>query len=290
MAIDGSAAATLSDLLRPERLTAVVDIGANPIDSDPPYKRMLADRLCTLVGFEPQASAHASLNARKSDLETYLPYAVGDGKAGTLKICQAPGMCSLLTPNPDVLNCFPLFAQFGAVLSEMPIETRTLDSIAEIPALDFLKIDVQGSELAVFRNGGKLLGSAVALQTEVGFLQLYKNQPVFGDIDLALRELGFIPHMFAAINKRMILPVHDAGNLYASINQMMEADVVYIRDFTQPDKMNPEQLKHLALVAHHCYRSYDLAANCIHHLVARGLLAADSIGRYLALIKLPQAA
>lgn len=290
MAIDGTVTANLSDLLCPERLTAVVDIGANPIDSDPPYKRMLADRLCTLVGFEPQAAGLASLNARKSDLETYLPYAVGDGKPGTLKICQAPGMCSLLTPNPDVLNCFPLFAHFGTVLSEMPIETRTLDSISEIAALDFLKIDVQGSELAVFRNGRKLLSNAVALQTEVGFLQLYKDQPLFGDIDLALRELGFVPHMFAAINKRMILPVHDANNLYASINQMMEADVVYVRDFTKPDKMNPEQLKHLALVAHHCYRSYDLAANCIHHLIARGVLPADAIGRYLAHIKLPQAA
>ena len=34
-------------LLQPERLTAVVDIGANPIDTDPPYKRMLARRLCS---------------------------------------------------------------------------------------------------------------------------------------------------------------------------------------------------------------------------------------------------
>jgi hypothetical protein len=32
----------LFDLLQPARLTAVVDIGANPIDGDPPYKRMLA--------------------------------------------------------------------------------------------------------------------------------------------------------------------------------------------------------------------------------------------------------
>src|SRR5262245_16070007 len=102
-------------LLGPERPTAVVDIGANPIDGEPPYKRMLAKRLCTLVGFEPQPEALAKLNAAKSDLETYLPYAVGDGTRGTLKICQAPGMTSLFTPEPRILNQFWGFSQFGRV-------------------------------------------------------------------------------------------------------------------------------------------------------------------------------
>ncbi len=274
----------LTELLRPERLTAVVDIGANPIDTDPPYKRMLVNRLCTLVGFEPQAEGLAKLNAVKSDLETYLPYAVGDGGKGILKICHAPGMTSLLTPEPRVLDCFPGFTQFGQVVSELPIETRTLDSISEITHLDFLKIDVQGGELAVFRNGSARLSNAIAIQSEISFVTLYKNEPVFGEIDLALRAFGFIPHMFDKINKRMILPLHFGDNLFGSMNQLLEADIVYVRDFTQPDKMSPEQLKHLALVAHHCYGSFDLAARSIHFLAARGVVAADGMGQYLAIL------
>src|ERR1700730_16790667 len=255
-----AASDVVADFLRPKRLTAVVDIGSNPIDSGPsgpPYRNMLAQRLCTLVGFEPQADALASLNARKSDLETYLPYAVGDGKPATLKICQAPGMSSLLTPEPRVLKYFPFFAHFGTVHREVPVETCTLDSIAEIEALDFLKIDVQGSELAVFRNGRVRLAKAVVIQTEVSFVPLYEDQPGFGEIDTLLRELGFIPHMFANISKRMILPIQNADDRLAHINQMLEGDIVYVRDFTKPDNMNSEQLKHLALVAHHCYGSYD---------------------------------
>jgi hypothetical protein len=31
----------LADIVRAERLTSVVDIGANPINGDPPYKAML---------------------------------------------------------------------------------------------------------------------------------------------------------------------------------------------------------------------------------------------------------
>ena len=275
----------LASMLRADRLTAVVDIGANPIDGAPPYKGMLAKRICTLVGFEPQPEALARLNAGKGDLETYLPYAVGDGTRGTLRVCQAPGMTSLFMPNPRVLNIFPNFVHFGRVVREVEIETRTLDSIAEIGQLDFLKIDVQGSELAIFRNGTSRLANAVAIHTEVSFVPLYLGQPVFGDIDLALRELGFIPHMFAAINKRMILPLHNAQNPNMTMNQVMEADIVYVRDFTDPEAMSVEQLKHLAIIAHHCYGSLDLATNCLHQLMQRGAMGADAIERYLAMVK-----
>lgn len=276
----------VAGLLRPERLTAVVDIGANALSSDgaPPYMELLSRQLCTVVGFEPQPEAMTVLNAKKSPFETYLPYAVGDGKAGTLKVCRARGMSSLLSPEPRVLCLFPGFNEYGRVINEIPVETRRLDSISEITQLDFLKIDVQGLELTVFRNGTARLSQAVALQAEVSFVPLYANQPTYGDIDAALRALGFIPHMFANLNKRMILPFHYADKPFAAMNQLLEADVVYVRDFTRPERMSVEQLKHLALIAHHCYQSYDLAANCIYHLVARGVLPADGVGRYLSLL------
>ncbi len=286
------AADAVADLLRPERLTAVVDIGANPITDDgaPPYKAMLTKRLCTLVGFEPQPDALEILNARKSDLETYLPYAVGDGSAGTLKVCRARGMSSLLDPDPRMLAMFPGFNEYGRVIAHIPVETRTLDSISEIPHLDMLKIDVQGAELAVFRNGSARLIDAVAIQSEVSFMPLYKNQPSFADIDRVLRPLGFVPHMYANLNKRMILPIHDANRPYAGVNQLLEADIVYVRDFTQPEKMSNEQLKHLAMIAHHCYGSYDLVGNCLHHLMARGAVAPDALGGYLGALRASAAA
>ena len=62
-------------------------------------------------------------------------------------------------------------------------------------------------------------------------MPLYPGQPVFGDIDLELRSQGFIPHMFPALNKRMILPLHFSDNIYAAMNQLLEADIVYVRDF-----------------------------------------------------------
>src|SRR5690242_20237910 len=81
----------LAALLRPTRLTEVVDIGANPIDGDPPYKGMMLQQLCRVTGFDPHPVAIAELTKRKGPQETYLPYAVGDGDAHALNICRGIG-------------------------------------------------------------------------------------------------------------------------------------------------------------------------------------------------------
>jgi len=271
-------------LLAPQRLTAVVDIGANPIDGDPPYKPMLDKGLCTVIGVEPQPDALKRLAERKGPREIYLPHVVGDGGTHTLHVCAASGMTSLFTPDGDALRHFRDFVEWGRVVHREEVKTIRLDDIAEVTELDFLKIDAQGSELSVFRGGRERLGRAVAVQVEVSFICLYENQPTFGDIDAELRGLGFVPHTFAAINRRMILPL-ETEDRYAALNQLLEADAVYVRDFTKPQRMSDEQLKHLALVSHHAYRSYDLACNCLFHLTARKAIAPASAERYLAMIK-----
>jgi len=275
----------LLKLLGPKRLTAVVDVGANPIDGDPPYKSLLQKRGCRVTGFEPQADALATLNTRKSELETYLSNIIADGSPATLRICRAPGMTSLYKPDTKMLAYFPGFPEWGTVVEEISVSTSRLDDVIGEDALDFLKIDIQGGELTAIENGRRCLGGAVAIQAEVSFLPLYEKQPTFAEIDQALRNLGFIPHTFAAINRRMIAPLFDEKNPYAALNQLLEADIVYVRNFTQPDAMTDEQLKHLAIIAHHCYRSFDLATNCIFNLCQRQVIAADSMQRYLALVR-----
>lgn len=274
----------LLKLLSPRRLTAVVDVGANPIDGDPPYKNLLNKRGCRVTGFEPQTDALAVLNARKSDLETYLPNIIADGNPATLHTCRAPGMTSLYRPAKKMLAYFNGFSKLGTVVEETSVLTTRLDDVIDEDALDFLKIDIQGGELTAINNGRRCLGRAVAIQAEVSFLPLYEEQPTFADLDQALRKLGFIPHAFAAINRRVIAPLFDERNPSAAFNQLLEADVVYVRNFTQPESMTDEQLKHLAIIAHHCYLSFDLATNCIFHLCRRKAIASDSVERYLALI------
>jgi FkbM family methyltransferase len=275
----------LFNWLQPSRLTAVVDIGANPIDCEPPYKTMLASGICRVVGFEPQRPALEALQQRRGPLETYLPDAISDGTAQTLYTCVAPGMTSLLKPDPKALAIFPLFSDFGRLISNEPIETRPLDSIAEIVDLDFLKIDVQGSELTILRSARQKLAHAVVVHTEVSFVPLYESQPSIGDVDLELRSQGFIPHALVELKRWIIAPMVVNKNPRVALNQLMEADLVYVRDFRNPDAMTDGQLKHMAVIAHHCYRSFDLALHCLMALERRGCVAKGANERYLTILR-----
>ncbi|MDT7769725.1 MAG: hypothetical protein QOI30_2735, partial [Mycobacterium sp.] len=252
---------------------------------------MLTQGLCHVTGFEPQHDALLELQEACGPNERYLPYAVGDGEAHTLNICRSSGMTSLLKPDALNLKLFDYLRTWGEVIERVPLQTHRLDDIGKIRHLDFLKIDIQGTELAVFQSGRNKLAECVAIQVEVSFVTLYENQPPLGDVDLELRSQGFMPHCFAGVKNWAIAPFVVGGDPRRALNQLLEADIVYVRDFARADAMTDEQLKHLALIAHHCYGSFDLALRCVALLEDRRAVGAGSGQRYLEMIeaKAPEA-
>jgi FkbM family methyltransferase len=274
----------LLNLLRPAHLTHVVDVGANPIDGAPPYKHMLAQGLCRVTGFEPQPQALTELIRLKGPLETYLPQALGAGGDATLNVCQYSGWTSLLKPSAAALAVFPQFQTNATVIQQLPMLTHKLDEINDVLPFDLLKIDVQGAEMDVFSGAIRHLKNAVAIQTEVSFIALYEKQPTWGEVDVFLRTLGFVPHGFVDIKRWPIAPLEFHGTAQQGIHQLLEADVVYVKDFVSPTDLSDEQLKQLSMVMHHCYQSHDLSARCIKCLVDRGALQTDSLQRYVDLL------
>ena len=275
----------LAGLLGLSRLSHIVDIGANPVDGAQPYSPMLAAGYCRLTGFEPHRQEHARLVARAGPYERYFPLAIGDGSPATLRICAYSGWSSLLEPDPKMLALFPHFAEAAEVIERVPLETVRLDAVADLGAFDMLKIDVQGSELTIFRSAADLLRQAVCIQTEVSYLSLYQGQPGQGEVDLALRGQGFIPHCFAGSKRSWVAPVPTFMEPAGQINQLLEADLVYVRDFTNPESMDDEQLKHLCLLLHHLYGSYDLAGYCLARLAERGAVHRSALADYLEFVR-----
>ena len=273
------------NLINPLRPTEIIDVGANPIDGFPPYKQMLDIGICNLTGFEPQPSVLADLIKNKKNNENYLPYVLGNGEKQVLKICRGTGMTSLYEPDMAVLNLFDALVPYAQVIAREEVATIRLDDVEEIGKIDFLKIDIQGGELSVFQSGRKRLADAVVIQTEVSFVQIYKNQPSFGEIDLELRNQGFIPHCFPEIKKWPISPCVVNGDQRRSLNQLLEADIVYVRDFSMPEKLSSEQLKQLALISHYVYKSYDLTIYCLSQLQLRCAIDNNSINLYLQILR-----
>jgi FkbM family methyltransferase len=156
---DASKIAEVWNLVEPQRLTDVVDVGANPIDREPlPYRPMLAAGLCRVTGFEPQSEALSELQRDQGPQERYLPYTVGDGGTHTLNICRGSGMTSLFEPNAAVLAVFEVLQLHAQVIDRVRVQARRLDDISEIQHLDFLKIDVQGGNSRCSKRKGEALG------------------------------------------------------------------------------------------------------------------------------------
>lgn len=256
----GPGFASLTGTLVPLR---IIDVGANPIDGTPPYAPLLASGAATVLGFEPNPAALARLQAMKGAGDTYLPHAIGDGAAHTLHVCAAPGMTSLLQPNSAVLNRFHGFPDWGRVVERIPVATMRLDDIPEARGADMLKIDIQGGELMAMRHGEAVLRDIVVIQTEVEFLPLYQDQPLFSEVEQHLRAQGFVLHRFFPTVSRVIAPMVVNNSIYEGMSQLVWADAIFVRDFTRLETFSDRQLLAASAILHDCYGSLDLVLHLL---------------------------
>lgn len=75
------------------------------------------------------------------------------------------------------------------------VPTTTLDHWAtqnNIAQIDFLWLDVQGHELAIFKHAIRVLENARALFVELNFIKAYENQPLAREVIDWLASQGFV--------------------------------------------------------------------------------------------------
>jgi FkbM family methyltransferase len=172
---------------------------------------------CTEVyAFEPNPSEYARLTAAEAPGPSrrrqtpryreliYQPYAIGDFcGTGALYVTRSPMACGLLEPDLTRLREIkwkgrlypPNFGEhFFQVLRTEPVEVRTLERFAReqhLDHIDYLKIDVEGSEYEVLAGAGAFLGAISVIKAEVCFIPFRKGQKLFSEVDLLLRGRGF---------------------------------------------------------------------------------------------------
>lgn len=272
----------LADLRGEAPLIHVVDIGANPLE-EPSYKGLLDMGLCRVTGFEPQPEALAELNQTKGPNEIYLPHAVGDGSEAVLHVAEMSGFTSLFPPLAHVARLLG-WRRKMAVRETVPLTTRVLDQLDEVGPIDFLKIDVQGAELSIIRNGRAKLAGAVAVQTEVRFLPIYEGEPRFGGLDNELARQGFSLHDFVSL-KRVRMASANSSRLSArAVRQIVDGDAIYLRDLARPRRLSDDQLFKAAILAVGVLESASAAVYCLDLLQSRGRVTQDQIDRFLSLL------
>ncbi len=239
----------------------IMDIGAMEEGRDR-YAPLVANGLADVVGFEPRREEFERLSLRSGPY-TYLNVALGDGARATLHVTRAPSASSLRRPDSKYIDAFSdMSTKQGAggfsVEEEIEVDTIRLDDLENVEQPDLIKIDVQGTELDVLLNGPRTVANSVIIECEVEFVPLYEGQPLFGDVQVYLRSKGFVLHKLIDLAGRALRPVR-VRPASAPFSQVLWADAVFVRDFSDLMALDDAQLLRAATILHDVYRSYDLA-------------------------------
>jgi FkbM family methyltransferase len=253
----------------PEELEIqILDIGA-ALGERPSYQGLVDAGRARIIGFEPNAVECERLGEKYGKPHRFFPFFVGDGQPATFHETNWVLTGSLYEPNSPLLEKFQNLAELVRPVATHPISTRRLDDIEEIDDADFIKIDVQGSELAIFRNASRALSRALFIQTEVNFVELYRGQPMFADVDTFLRSNGYQFHTFHGYSGRAFKPLVSNNNINRPFRQALWADAVYARDWMRLDTLDETKLRKYAILAHDLLQSFDLAHLVIAELDRR---------------------
>ena len=255
------------ELIDDDYKVKIIDIGAAEGEGySPSYQKLLDLGLASIVGFEPNKESCAYLNQKKEDGSIYLPYFIGDGEIGTFYETNWPPTGSLYKPNTELLEKFNNLNEVTILKKEHQVQTHRLDDIPEIKKADFLKMDIQGAELKALKNGVNLLNKALILQVEVEFVEMYKDQPLFSDVDSFLRSKGFQFHCFDGLMGRTLKPIVKNNDRNEEINQVLWADAFYVRDWMNLKTLTREQLITYAILTYFLLGSIDLTHFILSHL------------------------
>jgi FkbM family methyltransferase len=244
----------------------IVEIGAHPHGAQ-------QERFHALLDFFPDSKIHAfeideeeciKLNKIAKDGLKFYPYALGD-KEEKRKLYETnhPMCSSLYKPNEKLLKLFNnLSVAYLKKITE--VNTISLDTFIKrekIESIDFIKMDIQGAELDVLKGAERSLKNVLTIVSEVEFLPIYNEQPLFGDVCTFLSSKNIMFHKFLGLSGRSLIPVILKNNVNFP-TQHMWSDAVFIKNILKIDELNNSQLLKQTIFSY-LYGSPDLSYFCL---------------------------
>lgn len=237
----------LNNLKQSEKLKqihmAIANVGARKISPKDDYSKgewsLFAPNL-TIYGFDADSDACELANAYLADQqinwsEKHIPLALSKSEGdSTLYVTNSIHCSSLYPPNESFIKRIALMNNGLSLDFTIEIETTTLDKFFQsnnIKQIDFLQVDVQGADLDVLQGAAEILKDGIlGVQVEVEFSSLYKNQPLFSDIDVYLRKHGFTLFDLVTDDAWCRLPRACSPIWPNRGGQLLWADAIYLQD------------------------------------------------------------
>lgn len=250
------------------RPLAIVDVGAQELEGEQHvYAALDAHGLPNrIIGFEPLADKLDESQRRNPRITLY-PTFIGDGGTHTFHINNFDATSSLLPLNSALTDDLVDLSNLKTVRSEQ-VSTSTLDAVlADTPYVDFLKLDIQGFELAALQHASALLARTNVVHCEVSFAEIYRGQALFSEVETLLREHGFY---FVDFSSSTHYPYHCASGS-TSRDRLGWGDAVF---FKRPELVASEHdLLAQVLIAQFVYDKSSLAEFLAARLGAGNALA-----------------
>jgi len=177
-----------------------------------------------VIGFEPDTRTLAE-NDESADVGNIIyPYALaGRNEMRKLNLTRKPECSSFYSPNRNYVDLFPEKERWDIVDHDYH-ECKTLDSLKLVLGdCDFLTIDTQGSEIEIIKGAeGDILNNLLGIECEVEFIEIYKDQPLFGDVCKYLNQQGFEFYEFVTEYRYNRIKLDRTG-------QLAFADALFLR-------------------------------------------------------------
>ncbi len=184
----------VNELLSDLSITPVlVDIGASI--RPPTIWNSIASH-SVYVGFDPDLREIHEERSGHFQRSVILDEAVVAAAAPdvTFYLTRSPFCNSVLTPAPELMSnwlCRDEFEVERTVTVKATTITAAMTRVG-VDALDWLKVDSQGIDLTLFNSiEPGLRARVLALDIEPGFVEAYRNQDLFVDVDHDLSHNGF---------------------------------------------------------------------------------------------------
>lgn len=291
----------LANLVLGLRATGVIDVGARDAGVEALWWRLPG--LANYFGFEPDPAECTRLNSNRdpnyaaTEVE-YFPVALGasSGEA-TLYLTENLACSSLYEPDPILADRFPDI-EVTRKRGELRVPLSTLDEWWEKenrPVVGFVKLDTQGSELDILQGGSNLLAQCIGCEVEVEFSPMYKNQPLFHEVESHMRSRGFVlwrlyglchyPESYTSPHSRsenIYFGSQKSSTFQAGSGRLFWANAIYFRDHNSNFFNDNPKALFVLLALMEAARDFDGVLAVLKRIISYNLLPATAEVRLVA--------
>ncbi len=239
----------------------ILEIGAHPYGEFNEGFHILLDHFpgSEIYAFEVDKEECEKLNKSCKNGMKFFPIALGE-KRETRKFYETymPVCSSLYEPKQKFLELYNNL-NVAYLKNTTEIDTISVDEFSKnhnLEYVDFIKIDIQGAELDVFKGGVKTLEKTLMIVSEVEWVEQYIDQPLFGDVSSFLKDQDFMVHKFLGYGTRSLKPIVLNQNKNLG-TQFLWSDALFIRNIMNISKLSDRDLIKSAVLSY-IYKSPDL--------------------------------